>query len=691
MFKCSAQPSIAWIVTNSTLNSPVPFVRRVLCCGSRRGLRLTLAGGLVASLFSAERDFASLSLEDLGAIRVPMVVGASKFEQKITEAPSAVTIVTREDIQQFGYRTLGDLLRAVRGFYVTNNRAYNFTGLRGLNRPGDFGGRTLINVDGHRLNEPIYDSAFTDTDLLVDLDLVERVEVIRGPGSSLYGNNAFAAVINIVTRRGREFRGLEASGLAGSLDTSSARVSFGKKFSAGVELLVSGSYLDSGGHARLGYPEFGRENNGIAENVDGTVARSAFSSLRFGDFTLCGGYIDRRKQAPTAQYGTVFNDPRLVFVDVRGYAELKYERAFADGWFAQTRAYLDSYRYQAALPFDYPPVTINRDYSDARWAGAEALVSRTLWRRHRVTVGGEFRRDFQLRVQNVDVAPSNTYVDAQRRAASHAFYLQDESKLGSQLTVNVGIRYDRFSTFGDTVNPRGALIWQPAPDSALKFLHGEAFRAPNVYELDYIGPTYKANPALAPETIRSQEFVIEQGLPGGLRANASVFFNRIRGLIGQELDPADGMNRFKNLDAVEARGFELELEGRWAQGLRGRVSYTRAVARDTATNRILDNSPRHLGKASVAVPCAGGRFFAAFELQAMSRRTTVQGGTVGAFWVAHATLFSRRLAPGLEIAVSAHNLFNRRYRDPVSSDFVQDALPQDGRTLQVKLTWRPGR
>lgn len=135
----------------------------------------------------------------------------------------------------------------MRGFYVTYDRTYNCTGLRGVNRPGDFGGRALINIDGHRLNDPIYDSAFTDTDFLLDLDLVDRVEIIRGPGSSLYGNNAFFTVINVITRRGREVNGAEASASAGSYDTFTGRLSYGQKFRTnGVELLVSGSYLDSG-------------------------------------------------------------------------------------------------------------------------------------------------------------------------------------------------------------------------------------------------------------------------------------------------------------------------------------------------------------------------------------------------------------------------------------------------------------
>ena len=119
----------------------------------------------------------SLSLEDLAAVQVDTVVGASKHEQKVTEAPSAVSIVTADDSKKQGYRTLGDVLRSVRGFYVTYDRGYNAIGMRGMNITGDFSGRRLITLDGHRLNDPIYDSAASGMDFILDVDLIERVEV----------------------------------------------------------------------------------------------------------------------------------------------------------------------------------------------------------------------------------------------------------------------------------------------------------------------------------------------------------------------------------------------------------------------------------------------------------------------------------------------------------------------------------
>jgi iron complex outermembrane receptor protein len=134
---------------------------------------------------------------------IPSVYSASKYEQKVTEAPSSVTIVTSEDIRKYGHRTLADVLRSVKSFYVTSDRNYSYVGGRGFGRPGDYNSRILLLIDGHRTNENIYDQAMVGTEGLIDIDLVDRIEIVRGPGSSLYGSNAFFAVINIITKAGQ--------------------------------------------------------------------------------------------------------------------------------------------------------------------------------------------------------------------------------------------------------------------------------------------------------------------------------------------------------------------------------------------------------------------------------------------------------------------------------------------------------
>jgi outer membrane receptor for ferrienterochelin and colicins len=192
-------------------------------------------------------DLSNLSLEELMKIEIGTVYGASKFEQKVTEAPSSVSIVTADDIRKFGYRTLADILRSVRSFNISYARDYSYAGVRGFGRPGDYNSRILVLIDGHRTNENIYDGAYLGREFMLDIDLINRIEVIRGPGSSLYGNNAFFAVINIITKRGSDLKGPEVSAEAGSFQTYKGRGSYGNQFQSGMDVIVSGTGFSSKG------------------------------------------------------------------------------------------------------------------------------------------------------------------------------------------------------------------------------------------------------------------------------------------------------------------------------------------------------------------------------------------------------------------------------------------------------------
>ena len=132
-------------------------------------------------------DFFEMSIEDLMELEIAT---ASKYKQKISEAPSSVTVVTAEEIRKYGYRTVLDILNSVPGFYKTYDRNYGYIGVRGFGRPGDYNSRILLLVDGHRANDNLGGSLGVVTDFHIDVDLIERIEIVRGPGSALYGSNA---------------------------------------------------------------------------------------------------------------------------------------------------------------------------------------------------------------------------------------------------------------------------------------------------------------------------------------------------------------------------------------------------------------------------------------------------------------------------------------------------------------------
>ncbi len=191
--------------------------------------------GALAQNKPANLSLLDMSVEDLMSIKIDSVYGASGFEQKVTEAPASVTIVTSEEIQRYGYRTLADILRNVEGFYVSYDRNYSYVGVRGFGLPGQYNNGIALLVDGHRLNDDIFDAALIGTEFPIDVDLIDRVEVIRGPNSSLYMASAFLAVVNIITKKGRDLPNLSVAAEAGGQGTYEGRLSYGRAFANGLE------------------------------------------------------------------------------------------------------------------------------------------------------------------------------------------------------------------------------------------------------------------------------------------------------------------------------------------------------------------------------------------------------------------------------------------------------------------------
>jgi outer membrane receptor for ferrienterochelin and colicins len=638
------------------------------------------------------KSLAALSLEQLLNTEFETVYGASKHEQKTSEAPAAVTIVTADDIRQFGYRTLGDALRSVRGFYVSDDRSYQHIGVRGVNRPGDYGGRILINIDGHRMNDPLYDSASAGLDLPLDVDLIERIEIIRGPASSLYGDNAFFAIINLITRRGQNVNGTELSAAASSYNTFNWRATYGKQFTNGISLMLSGTWHDSDGHDHLYFSEFDSLNNGIADHLDNERVRQGFAAISYGDFSLEGLYGWRKKDAPTASYGSIFNSRPNFDSDERAFVEFKYAHEFNSGWNVHSRVYFDHYYYEGlgdyAMDDETPPGTrYLHDEAMAEYWGGEIQLDKTFFTTHHLTIGGEFHDDLKVWQKEEYLQPSELITDVPSDNDSFGCYLQDEYSLIKNLTLTAGVRYDYYRSFGSTVNPRAGLVWHPAESTTFKLLYGEAYRAPNAYERDYNIDGFIPNRQINPETIRAYELIWEQRLSKPLQFTASLFRDDVHDLITLDALSADTV-QFRNSDQVTTQGAEMELAGRWANGWRARVSYTFAVAEDASLHRTLSNAPRHLAKASLLVPLYSDKVSAGLELQGMSARQTLQGSQVPAFAVVNLTLYSRELIKNLEVSAGVYNLLDRHYTDPVGPEYTMESIVQDGRSVRVKLTYR---
>ncbi len=269
-----------------------------------------------------------------------------------------------------------------------------------------------------------------------------------------------------------------------------------------------------------------------------------------------------------------------------------------------------------------------------------------------------------------------------------ALYAQDEFAIIHNLTLSAGLRYDYYSEFGGTTNPRLGLIYHVFHPTTLKLLYGTAFRAPEPFEVtpDF-GLFFDDNLQLRPETIRSFEAVVEQTIGPHFTLSGSVFHNEIRDLITIVTNQA-GQEEYENSGTADADGVEVELDCHLADAIKGGASYSYVDAENHVTHQILSNSPQHLGKLNLSVPVLRQRLFASVDAQYTSSAQTLAGNTLSGFSALNFTMLVHTLGRHLDLSASVYNVFNKKYFDAGRPEDPEDSIQQDGRNFRIKLTGR---
>ena len=629
-----------------------------------------------------------LSLADLMKLDSGQVYGAAERMQPVTEAPASVSFVTAAEIARFGYRTLADVLRAVRGMYVSDDRNFSLVGMRGFSKPGDYNTRILLLINGHRVNDNVFGQAEIGAEFGLDAAMFERVEIIRGPASSLYGDSAFFAVVNVITRSGASLNGGSVTAEAGTLGTRIVRANVGHREN-GIDFAGSATYESSDGVNRLYFPAFDSPdtNNGFAEGLDGEGIRQAYSRISFKDLTVTAAYGSRRRAVPTASFKTIFNfqDNPEQTTDRHTLLDAEYFRLVGSTRVTLRAAY-DRFSYGGTYPFADPdggPPQISMNFVvGSRWSAA-AGVTRTFAGRQTVRAGVEFidnLRQDQWGYQDT----RNLVLDLQRSSKQYALYAQDEIRLKKWLLVNAGLRFDDYYDFA-RVSPRGALIFIPSPSQSVKYLYGNAFRAPTAYEGNsfYFGDRARQ---LRPETIDTHEMVWERYTNDWLRTSVSAYWYNADKLITSIDDDTAFLGvSFENQGEVRAKGVEFEAQMRLKGGAQAWANYGLQSARNRDTREELPNSPRHIAKLRVSVPGPGTGSYLSVEGWVVSSRGTVAKSRVGAAKVVNVSLL-QPLGETFAVFATVRNLFDANYEDPASSQHRQDAIMQNPRTARIGLT-----
>jgi outer membrane receptor for ferrienterochelin and colicins len=670
--------------------SPVP-VR-----SSRRSLRpawhlIPLAALLLLVAFGSpvraeqlpDSEVSELGLDELLRVKVLKVYGVSRYEQDAREAAAQVTVVDAEDIRRHDYRQLSDLLKSVVGLYVTDDRNYRYLGYRGFSLPSDYNTRMLIMVDGVRLNDEVYHQAPIGFDFPLDLRLVQRVEIIRGPSQALYGNNAFLLVINVITRSPAGTRQAEAELASDTLASLSARGTVsGPVSSSGAGLLLSGSLFETpGSDLYLQAFDTPATNNGIAHGDDFARGGNAFLKYQRPGFSLVGGYSQNVKGIPTGSWGTTFNDSTTRTKDQRFFSDVAWQPLEGPTGSLRLHSYLNAYHYDGTYAYSSG---VTYDNSRSATLGAELAGNLVLPGRHILAGGLSYRRGFQ-----VEQGDSSGHQDS-HTTDEFGIFVQDEHRPLPSLILTGSLRYDHLAGDLNTLSPKAGVVWLAAPELALKYLFGRSFRAPNVYERFYAAAPYLANPGLSEEVMYSNEIVADYQANEALHLAVTGFQYDYHGLITSYLDD-QGFFRFRNAGRLRTRGVEGELSANW-ENWSGGLGYTfQDTVQLAEAGGPVTNSPHHLAKMRLSREMLRRNLILSGELQYTSRvATLVPGEDAASNLVGNLTLLMKNLlAKGLDLSLSVRNLLDRANTQPGGTEHLPvSRIPQEGISAGARISYR---
>ena len=631
----------------------------------------------------SQPDLNALTLEQLMQVQV---VGASLHPQSLQDAPASVTVITAEDIRKYGYRTLGEALAAVRGFYLSNDRSYETMGVRGFSLPGDYSSHLLVMVNGHNMADNAFDyMLYFGNDFPIDMNLIKQIEVIRGPSSALYGSNAILATINIITRSPADAGPLTVTADTGSFGEKKIQISDTASLGA-ARMLFSGSVLNNAGESPLYFPQFNTPRNNYGEAVNMTTERGYhfFSTLVWRNWTVTAAVAGHDMISPINWGPVIFNDRGSRNADNRDFIDAVYARHVGKG-VLEWRTYYDSFHYQGRADYQLAGSAVedNRTNILGNWVGSKLTYRVPVAFIGDVTVGLEGKLDVRNVMESFDVSPVPAlYLRTSNPNRSLALIFQDEKRLSQKWKLDLGLRFDASRYGDDFLSPRLALIYQPS-NWVVKFLYGRGFRNPSAFQLFYSdGLAAQGNPDARAESADTVEFDLERKLGQWINVQASAYGYRMRDFL-EGLALPDGLIQYQNVGTIQAEGVELEITARPAHWLEATASYSLQRSRLTG-NEILENSPSQLGKVRFAVPL-GRRFDLSSGIETESSARTLAGNRLPAVYLADFTITSRRLLRNLDFRFGLRNAFNRSYADPIALNPVVDNMPQPGRSVFVEL------
>jgi len=641
------------------------------------------------------------------------LVIATKRATTVRKAPAIATVITAKEIRNMGARNLMDVLKMVPGMGISRNeQGFFMLETRGISTVKSE--KILLMIDGHSMNKNYAESGFSYFGDYLNVKNIKQIEIIRGPGSALYGTNAFVSVVNIVTKNAEDIDGLRASITGGSFDTQKYNLLFGRTLENGLQVFSS---LD---HWKTDGPNLRIEEDRLSGtpfttapgNADtGFEATDLFLKLIYKDLSYRGHYQANDRGVYIGFANALTDDNSLKFNNY--WHEFNYTNSMTGGSSANIKLYFNQFEQDASVEIfpegflgAFPDGMTGGPKVKDRTIGAEFQYRYIISDINKLDVGFVYEDIKQFDVKSISnfdpgdnsdlgsIQDISSWGNWNRNVTRDIFaaYLQDEWEIRKDLNLTAGVRYDHYSDFGDTTNPRLGIVWSFLENADLKLLYGQAFRAPSFSEL-YTDNNLSlvGSDDLAPEKIKTYEAGLGYRFSGQLRIDLNYFHNDIDDLIVR--DNSTSPATYTNLGGAEIDGLEAVLSGNYSYDNYWRLAYTYQDPRDSDTNEKIANVPKHRAGASInhglskhlishvdvlwtgERPRAGGD-----DRDEMPSYTTVD-----------LALTAKNLYKTVEIQGTIHNLFDETYKDPDisgASQFIPDDYPREGISALLTVSYK---
>jgi len=657
---------------------------------------------------------------------------ATGSKQLIYQAPSTASVITAEDIKIMGATDIDDALESVPGLHVSYSSTGNLPQyiFRGIS--GSFNPQVLMLINGI----PVTNLLAGDRSQMwggMPVQAISRIEVIRGPGSAVYGADAFAGVINIITRTAED-SGKNTVGLrAGSYNTKDFWLSYADNESELKTAIIFESYQTNGYDAVIE-----KDRQSFFDQIFSTSAslapgkmnnsRQGFDlrlDLLYKNWHFRSG-IQRRRRLGLGVGLAQALDPISMGKSLRTNLDLSYQQKaignshnwdldYQISFFNSTSESEKNYQLfpsGADIGFGAPfpdgvigtPELFEEHYRfniKAQYRGFD---------QHQLDIGSGFvyrdlyrikeRKNFAFGPNGQFLPPGSPVVDVsdtpfvfnkEGNRISRYLFIQDSWELANDWQATTGLRYDYYSDFGGTINPRFALVWSTSLNLTSKFLYGKAFRAPSFAETRNINnPVVLGNSQLEPEQIETLEVALDYRIQNDLHVGGNVFLSHWADIIQFVPDAGGASNTAQNVGKQETFGIELEFDWKLSKALSLKGNFALQKSHDELTDAQTPLAPSNQlyirldWKANedlllhLRANRVSGRVRSVFDTRSAIKDYTLVDFTAN---------WQMQLEP-LEMTLIVKNLFDQDAREPTPfGQFIDNDLPLAGRSAYLQISY----